>query len=31
MGENGIEDRLFRVYLGLCGSEAWKRRGPESD
>jgi hypothetical protein len=29
LGENGIEDRLFRVYLGVSGSEAWKRRGAE--
>lgn len=29
LGENGIEDRLFRVYLGVSGSEAWKRRGGE--
>lgn len=28
---NGIEDRLFRIYLGLSGSEAWKRRSTESN
>jgi hypothetical protein len=26
---NGIEDRLFRVYLGITGGEAWKRKGEE--
>ncbi len=24
---NGIEDRLIRVYVGICGSELWKRKG----
>jgi hypothetical protein len=27
IAENGIEDRLVRVYLGLSGSEVWKRKG----
>lgn len=26
-GTNGLEDRLFRVYVGLTGSEVWKRKG----
>jgi hypothetical protein len=25
--DNGIEDQLIRIYLGLSGSEMWKRRG----
>jgi hypothetical protein len=29
LGTNGIEDRLVRIYIGLAGSEAWKRRGGE--
>ncbi len=24
--KNGIEDRLIRVYLGICGSEEWRRK-----
>lgn len=24
---NGLEDRLIRVYVGICGSELWKRKG----
>ena len=27
MENNGIEDRLVRVYVGICGSELWKRKG----
>jgi hypothetical protein len=27
MDSNGIEDRLIRVYVGICGSELWKRKG----
>jgi long-subunit fatty acid transport protein len=26
IGENGIEDRLVRFYIGLAGGEAWTRR-----
>jgi hypothetical protein len=26
IGENGVEDRLFRLYLGIVGGEAWTRR-----
>ncbi len=26
---NGIEDRLFRIFLGISGGEAWKRKGEE--
>jgi long-subunit fatty acid transport protein len=29
IGSNGIENRLFRIYLGVSGSEAWKRKGEE--
>lgn len=29
LGANGIEDRLIRLYVGISGSEAWKRRGGE--
>lgn len=27
VADNGIEDRLIRIYLGLSGSELWKRKG----
>lgn len=26
---NGLEDRLIRVYLGVAGGEAWRRKGGE--
>ena len=29
IGTNGIEDRLFRVYLGISGGETWTRKGEE--
>ncbi len=29
LGANGIENRLIRVYLGVSGSEAWRRKGAE--
>lgn len=27
--ENLVEDRLFRIYVGVSGGEVWKRKGPE--
>jgi hypothetical protein len=30
LGVNGLEDRLVRVYLGVAGGEAWRRKGGES-
>ncbi len=27
IADNGLEDRLVRIYLGLSGSEIWKRKG----
>lgn len=26
ISNNGLEDRVFRVYIGISGSELWKRR-----
>ncbi|UCG50415.1 MAG: hypothetical protein JSW58_09375 [Candidatus Latescibacterota bacterium] len=27
LGDNRVEDRLIRIYVGLSGSELWKRKG----
>jgi hypothetical protein len=29
IGENGLEDRLVRFYLGIVGGEVWARRGTQ--
>jgi len=29
LGTNGIEDRLVRIYFGIAGGEAWKKKGGE--
>ncbi len=29
LGTNGLEDRLIRIYLGVAGGEAWRRKGGE--
>ncbi len=31
MTANGLEDRLFRFYLGVSGGEEWKRKGGQID
>lgn len=28
LNENGLEDRLIRLYVGLVGGESWSRRAP---
>jgi hypothetical protein len=27
IGDNGVEDRVFRLYIGVSGGEVWRRRG----
>jgi hypothetical protein len=29
IGENGLEDRLVRFYVGIVGGEVWTRRGSQ--
>ncbi|MFQ5510970.1 MAG: OmpP1/FadL family transporter [Candidatus Krumholzibacteriia bacterium] len=29
INNNGLEDRVFRIYLGISGSEVWKRKTGE--
>jgi hypothetical protein len=29
LNDNGLEDRLIRLYVGLVGGEKWSRRAPQ--